>query len=66
MTKYKIEIWQYHRCVETYENNDIGEVLKWYVENWQFVYDQLGCTFYLFKNGRRLTVDEESDLGFLG
>ena len=63
--KYKIEIWKYHRIVETYENNDIKEILKWYIENWLSVHDYGGCTFYIYEENKQLSIDEENDLGFI-
>ena len=62
--KYKIEIWRYHHKVETYENEDIKEVLKWYKEEWQYTFDMGECTFYIYENDRRMDFDEEYELGF--
>lgn len=62
--KYKIEIWRFHSVVDVFEHHDINEILRWYKYNWQFVYDNGGCTFYLFKNDKKLTFDETHELGF--
>ena len=62
--KYKIEIWKYHRIVDVYESDNIKNVLEWYKEEWQNIYNIGGCTFYLFKNGKELYFDEENELGF--
>lgn len=62
--KYKIEIWQYHEIVETYENEDIKEILKWYKEEWQYTFDMGGCAFYIYENDRRMDFDEKYKLGF--
>lgn len=64
MKKYKIEIWQYHQIVETFESDDIKEVLNWYIENWRAVYDYGGCTFYLYEKHKKLSFDKEYELGF--
>ena len=61
---YKIEIWQHHSITKTYENKDVGKVLKWYIKNWQFCYDYGLCTFYLYKDDKELSFDEENELGF--
>lgn len=62
--KYAIEIWKYHSIRETYENDDIEEVLKWYKDNWKSCYDYGGCMFYLFKNNKELPFEEVRRLGF--
>ena len=62
--KYRLEIWQYHSLTTTYENNNIKKVLKWYRENWQGLFDYGYCTFYLFKNNKRLDFDKCYELGF--
>ena len=61
---YKIEILQYHSIVKTYKNEDVKNVLKWYIENWQTCYDYGGCTFYLYKDDKKLSFDEKFELGF--
>ena len=62
--KYKIEIWRHHAIVDSFQNDDVQEVLKWYRREWQGCYDNGGCTFYLFKNGSELSFEEEYSLGF--
>ena len=62
--KYAIEIWRYHSVEETYESNDIKDVLKWYKDNWQTAFDYGMCTFYVFKNNKELTFEECNKLGF--
>ena len=54
--KYKIEIWRFHSIVDVYENDDIKEVLEWYKENWQLLYDFSGCTFYLYKKRKNFLL----------
>ena len=61
---YKIKIWQYHCLVDTYENNDVKEILEWYKEHWLWTYENGGCAFYVYENDRELTFDEEYKLGF--
>ena len=61
---YKIEILQYHSIVKAYKNEDVKNVLKWYIENWQTCYDYGGCTFYLYKDDKELSFDEKFELGF--
>lgn len=61
---YRIEIWQYHGKVDTYENKDIKDVLEWYKEEWQYVYEFGNCCFYLYKNDKELSFDEKDKLGF--
>ncbi len=62
--KYKIEIWQWHKLVEIYKSGNIKEILKWYKENWQDIYNIGDCTFYVYENDRKLTFSEEYKLGF--
>lgn len=61
---YKIEIWQYHDMVETYEDDDAKEVLRWYKANWQYCYDCGGCAFNIYIDGVELSFEEEYGLGF--
>ena len=61
---YKIEIWRYNSITKIYENKDVKKVLNWYIKNWQFCYDYGECTFYLYKDDKELTFDEEFELGF--
>lgn len=62
--KYRIEIWQYHSKADEYESNDLKAVLKWFREKWLWVYDNDGCSFSVFENDRRMSFEEEYDLGF--
>ena len=62
--RYKIEIWQYHRKVDTYTSDDINEVLEWYKYEWEDCYDNGGCMFYIFDNDKQLLFDEMCTLGF--
>ena len=39
---YKIEIWQYYSLKETYENDNIKKVLRWYKTNWKDCYEYGG------------------------
>lgn len=64
MKKWQIDIWQYHNVVDSYENNNIEEVLKWFRQNWLWSYDNGNCSFDVYKNDRLLTFDEENELGF--
>jgi hypothetical protein len=62
--KFEIEIWRYHVASETFENDDIKEVLSWYEEEWKNTYENGGCTFYIFEDEKELSFDEEYELGF--
>ena len=62
--KYKIEIWVYGRVEETYEHDDIEEVLRWYRIRWKHMYDCGGCCFDIYENDRILKFKEELALGF--
>jgi hypothetical protein len=62
--KYKIEIWQYHSVVETYESDDIEDVLQWYRCYWRWPYELGDCSFDVYKDGRILSWNEEYKLGF--
>ena len=61
---YKIEIYRYHSLIETYEDDDVEEVLRWYMSNWQYCYEVGGCAFDLYKDGIELSFEEEYKLGF--
>ena len=62
--KYKIEIWRFHAIIDTFESSDINEILKWYKEEYQYMYDMGECTFYVYINNKELDYDEEKELGF--
>ena len=64
MDKWKIEIWEYHYVVDSYESNSINKVLKWFRQNWLWSYDNGNCSFEVYKNNNELTFDEKYDLGF--
>lgn len=61
---YKIEIWQYHSIVETFESDNVKKVLAWYRCNWVGCYLNGGCSYYVYKNSKRLSSDEIYKLGF--
>lgn len=62
--RYKIEIWQWHSIVDTFESNSIEEILEWYRENWLYVYERDNCAFDIYENGKLLEFEEENRLGF--
>ena len=63
--KYKIIIWQYKAQVDSYESNDIKEILEYYNEKWRYVYEDLGgCYFDIFKDNKELSYNEKDKLGF--
>ena len=62
--KYKIEIWQWYNITETYESDDIADILKWYRGNWYWEYERGGCSFAVCENGRELSFEEKYVLGF--
>ena len=64
--KYKIEIWQYHHITETFESEDVSEVLNWYKTDWLWIYEMGGCSFTIYKDDTELTFEEENKLGFHG
>ncbi len=62
--KYRIEIWQYHTITETYESYIIEDILQWYKSHWYWSYELGDCTFYVYKDGVKISFDEEYKLGF--
>ena len=61
---YKIEIWQFHSITETFENKDVRKVVKWFNENWKWSFENVGCSFVVYKDNRELSFHEEYELGF--
>lgn len=61
---YKIEIWRFHIIYETYTSNNIKDILKWYRNNWQILYEWGNCSFEVYKNGKQLSFDELNEIGF--
>ena len=64
MKEFKIEIWQWHNIVETYENDNIEEILQWFRKHWRCCYEEGGCSFAVYKNGKGLSFHELCELGF--
>lgn len=62
--KYKIDIWQYGNIVESYESNDIEEVVDWYKENWFNAYEHGLCTIDVYEPRRDIPFEEALKLGF--
>lgn len=62
--KYKIEIWRYRSIVETYESEEITEILEWYKSKWHCVYEMCECTFYIYENGKEMKFEEVYKYGF--
>jgi hypothetical protein len=59
-----MEIWQWHRIVDTYASDDINEVLEWYKDEWKDCYDNGNCAFYMFDNDKETSFEEEYKIGF--
>lgn len=62
--KYRIEIWQYQNLAESYESDDIEDILKWYKTKWWWVYELGNCSFEVYENNRELSFEEGNKLGF--
>ena len=63
--KYKIEIWQWFNMTDSYESDDIQDILSWYkTEGWYGVSENGLCSFGVYENGRELSFDEGYELGF--
>ena len=63
--KYKIEIWTYGYVRDSYESDDVLEVLNWYKDSgWYGTYENGGCSYEIYKDGEMLSFDEEYELGF--
>lgn len=63
--KYKIEVWQYHIVAETYESDDIKDILSWFKSSgWYTSYDMGYCSFDVYEDGRELSFEEENGFGF--
>jgi len=61
---YKIEIWRYHSIIETYESEEMIEILKWYKSKWRDSNEMGECTFYIYENNKEMTLEEIAKLGF--
>ena len=59
--KYKIEIWQYHSIVETFETDSYDELLEWYKTNWSWTYENGGCAKYVYEDGETIRDDRKYD-----
>ena len=62
--KLKIEIYQYHNIVDTYESDNIEEILNWFRKHWRCCYNDGGCDFEIYKNNKKLSFFELNELGF--
>ncbi len=61
---YKIEIWQHHHITETFESENISEILNWYKQKWWWIYEMGDCSFSIYNGDTELTFEEEAKLGF--
>lgn len=62
--KYKIEIWQWRSIADTYESDNVKDVVDWYKTNWQGLYESGNCSFIVYECGRELSFEETFELGF--
>lgn len=62
--KYRIEIWQHHDITETYESNNIEDILKWYKIYWWWIYELGDCSFSVYEDNEVLSFGEKNRLGF--
>ena len=62
--KYKIDIWQYGNIVESYESDDIKEIVNWYKENWSSAYEQGLCSIDVYEPRKDIPFEEAVKLGF--
>lgn len=62
--KYKIEIWRHHIIEDTYESNNIDDIVSWFKLNYAWSYDNGECNFEVYDDGVVLNFDEKYDLGF--
>lgn len=54
----------YGTVTDTFESNELNEILTWWRRNHLLDYDNGHNTFYLYKNGKELDFDEVYELGF--
>lgn len=64
MKEYKIEIWIFGSIADTYESDNVEEVLKWFNRHWRNCYDNGGCAIEVYQNDKRLSFYEVYNLGF--
>ena len=53
MNKWKIDIWHGHTIVDTYENEKLDKVMKWYKKHWKSVFNNEGFTFHVYNTDYR-------------
>ena len=61
---YRIDIWTWGFIADTYWNNNVESVLKWFKDNWVGKYENGLCTFHVYKDDVELSFEEEYRLGF--
>ena len=61
---YRIDIWTWGFITDTYWNNNVESVLKWFKDNWAEKYENGLCTFRVYKDDVELSFEEEYRLGF--
>lgn len=62
--KYRIDIWQYGDISESYESDDIKDLVNWYKENWSTAYYIGECTMDIYKPREDIPYEEAVRLGF--
>lgn len=62
--KYRIDIWQYGNIADSYESDNIEEVVNWYKENWVDAYEYGLCSMDVYEQRRDIPFEEAVKLGF--
>lgn len=63
--KYKIDIWQWGSITETYESDNIEDIVEFWKGEWFDCYDHGYCTFYVYEDDEELSFDEVYELGMI-
>ncbi len=62
--KYKIDVWQYGFLRESYESDNIEDVVNWYKENWCYAYQYGLCAIEIYEDGETYPFNKALELGF--
>lgn len=62
--KYRIDVWQYGNIVESYEGDDLTELVDWYKENWFVAYEHGLCALDIYEQRKDIPFEEAVKLGF--
>lgn len=62
--KYRIDIWQFHKIINTFITNNPEAINEWVKDNhYMELWSNGGCAIYVYKNEITLSITEQNNEG---